>query len=61
MELHVSLVAGIPNGLYVEHIPQLTQVVKKTMTIRDGFAHAPDTVGLGIEWDFDALERMTVA
>ena len=61
MELHVSLVAGIPNGLYVEHIPQLTQVVKKTMTIRDGFAHVPESPGLGIDWDFDALERMTVA
>lgn len=61
MELHVSLVAGIPNGCYVEHIPQLTQVVKKRMTIADGFAHTPAEPGLGIDWDMDALERMTVA
>jgi L-alanine-DL-glutamate epimerase-like enolase superfamily enzyme len=61
MELHVSLAAAVPNGLYVEHIPQLTQVVKTTMTIRDGHALVPETLGLGIDWDMDALERMTVA
>lgn len=60
MELHVSLVAAIPNGLYVEHIPQLTQVVNSTIKIVEGFAHVPDTLGLGIDWDLGALERMTV-
>jgi L-alanine-DL-glutamate epimerase-like enolase superfamily enzyme len=29
MELHVSLAAAIPNGRYVEHIPQL-RVVRGT-------------------------------
>ncbi len=60
MELHVSLVAAVPNGLYVEHIPQLTQVVKSTMKIVDGHALAPETLGLGIDWDVEALERLTV-
>lgn len=61
MELHVSLVAAIPNGLYVEHIPQLTQVVKTTMGVVDGHAMVPNEPGLGIDWDLDVLERMTVA
>lgn len=61
MELHVSLVAGIPNGHYVEYIPQLTQVTRSGMTVIDGRAVVPERLGLGIDWDMEALERMTVA
>lgn len=61
MELHVSLAAGIPNGQWVEHIPQLTAVTTERMTIEDGWAVAPNTPGLGIPWDFEAIERMVVA
>ena len=55
MELHVSLVAAIPNGRYVEHIPQLRAITRTEMRIRDGHAVAPDTPGLGIDWDLDAI------
>jgi L-alanine-DL-glutamate epimerase-like enolase superfamily enzyme len=61
MELHVSLVAAIPNGRYVEHIPQLRAITRTEMTIRDGRALAPETVGLGIDWDRDAIENRIVA
>lgn len=61
MELHVSLVAAIPNGKYVEHIPQLRAVTTREVEIRDGFAVAPNTAGLGIDWDDDALDDRTVA
>lgn len=61
MELHVSLAAAVPNGHYVEHIPQLTAVTTGGLTIDNGFAQAPDTPGLGIPWDFEAIERMVVA
>lgn len=61
MELHVSLAAGIPNGHYVEHIPQLTAVTTERMTIEDGWAVASQAPGLGIPWDFEAIERMVVA
>lgn len=61
MELHVSLAAGTANGHYVEHIPQLTSVTTKRMTIENGQAIAPDVPGLGIPWDFDAIERLVVA
>jgi L-alanine-DL-glutamate epimerase-like enolase superfamily enzyme len=56
MELHVSLVAAVPNGRYVEHIPQLRAVTLDQMRIEDGHAVAPDTPGLGIAWDRDAIE-----
>ncbi|UNK71476.1 mandelate racemase/muconate lactonizing enzyme family protein [Microbacterium sp. H1-D42] len=60
MELHVSLVAAVPNGRYVEHIPQLRAITRTEMEIADGRALAPETVGLGIDWDRDAMEDRIV-
>ena len=45
MELHVSLVAAIPNGRYVEHIPQLRAITRGQLQIEDGRAIAPDEPG----------------
>jgi L-alanine-DL-glutamate epimerase-like enolase superfamily enzyme len=61
MELHVSLVAAIPNGRYVEHIPQLRAITRGQLPIADGQAIAPDEPGLGIAWDRDAIEDRRVA
>lgn len=61
MELHVSLLAAIPNGRYVEHIPQLRAITKSEMTIADGRALAPNTPGLGIDWDMDAIDKRMVS
>jgi L-alanine-DL-glutamate epimerase-like enolase superfamily enzyme len=61
MELHVSLVAAVPNGRYVEHIPQLRAITRGELAVRDGHAIAPDTAGLGIDWDLDAIADRRVA
>jgi L-alanine-DL-glutamate epimerase-like enolase superfamily enzyme len=61
MELHVSLTAAVPNGAYVEHIPQLRAITAAEMVVEDGYAVAPDTPGLGIEWRFDAIDDLRVA
>jgi L-alanine-DL-glutamate epimerase-like enolase superfamily enzyme len=61
MELHVSLTAAVPNGRYVEHIPQLRAITRSPMRIERGEAVAPDAVGLGIDWDFDAIDDRVVA
>jgi L-alanine-DL-glutamate epimerase-like enolase superfamily enzyme len=61
MELHVSLTAAVPNGRYVEHIPQLRAITHVEMEIKDGRAFAPETPGLGIDWDLDAIENRRVA
>jgi len=61
MELHVSLAAGLSNGHYVEHIPQLTAVTTHQMKVEDGWALAPEAPGLGIPWDFEAIKRLVVA
>ena len=61
MELHVSLSAAVPNGAWVEYIPQLDDVTTSRMAMRDGYAIPPDTPGLGIDWDLAAIERRAVA
>ena len=61
MELHVSLVAAVPNGAWVEYIPQLDDVTTSRLAMRDGYALAPTTPGLGIDWDFAAIDRLAVA
>ncbi|MCE4026256.1 mandelate racemase/muconate lactonizing enzyme family protein [Microbacterium sp. Au-Mic1] len=61
MELHLSLACAIPNALYLEHIPQLRAITSTEISIRDGRAWAPDSPGLGIDWDLDALDDVRVA
>jgi L-alanine-DL-glutamate epimerase-like enolase superfamily enzyme len=61
MELHVSLSAAVPNGAWVEYIPQLDDVTTSRMAMADGYAIPPDTPGLGIDWDWQAIERRTSA
>jgi L-alanine-DL-glutamate epimerase-like enolase superfamily enzyme len=61
MELHVSLTAAIPNGRYVEHIPQLRAITTAEMTIDAGHAVAPETPGLGISWNRDAMDDRRIA
>ena len=61
MELHVSLTAAVPNGAWVEYIPQLDAITTSRLTIDDGYAVPPSSPGLGIDWDFAAIERAAVA
>jgi L-alanine-DL-glutamate epimerase-like enolase superfamily enzyme len=61
MELHVSLAAAVPNGRYVEYIPQLDEITQSRMTIKDGRAVPSDESGLGIEWDMKAIDRMALS
>jgi L-alanine-DL-glutamate epimerase-like enolase superfamily enzyme len=60
MELHVSLCAAVPNARWVEYIPQLDDLTLERMTIRDGRAVPSEAPGLGIAWDFDAIDRQVV-
>ena len=61
MELHVSLTAAVPNGAWVEFIPQLDAITTSRMTIESGYAVPPSSPGLGIDWDFGAIERSAVS
>lgn len=60
MELHVSLCAAVPNARWVEYIPQLDELTTQGMLIENGRARPSDAPGLGIAWDFAAIDRMAV-
>lgn len=61
MELHVSLCAAVTNGRFVEHIPQLRAITNTTIEIDGGHAVAPETPGLGIDWNRDAIDNRRVS
>jgi L-alanine-DL-glutamate epimerase-like enolase superfamily enzyme len=60
MELHVSLCAAVPNARWVEYIPQLDSLTEAPMRIESGHAIPSNDPGLGIAWDFKAINRATV-
>jgi L-alanine-DL-glutamate epimerase-like enolase superfamily enzyme len=57
MELHVGLCAGVPNARWVEFIPQLDDITHSRVQIEDGYALAPSSIGLGIEWNWDVISQ----
>ena len=57
MELHVSLTTAVPNGAWLEYIPQLDAVASSRVAIAGGRATPPDAPGLGIAWDWPEIER----
>ncbi|WP_428651418.1 mandelate racemase/muconate lactonizing enzyme family protein [Roseibium sp.] len=60
MELHVSLTCAVQNGKYVEYIPQLDELTASRMTIENGHALAPNEPGIGIDWDWDAVQGKSI-
>lgn len=60
MELHVALTAAVPNGRWVEYIPQLDDITERGMEIRHGFAIPSPEPGLGIAWNPERIEQMRV-
>lgn len=60
MELHVGLCCAALNARWLEYIPQLDDITTERMSIREGYALPSTMPGLGIAWDFEAIERMTV-
>jgi L-alanine-DL-glutamate epimerase-like enolase superfamily enzyme len=57
MELHVALCAAVPNARWVEYIPQLASLTTTGMTIIEGYAIPSQEAGLGIAWDWNAIDR----
>jgi L-alanine-DL-glutamate epimerase-like enolase superfamily enzyme len=58
MELHVSLAAAVPNGRWVEWIPQLLSLTSEPMTSVDGWAVPSPAPGIGISWDRAAINHL---
>jgi L-alanine-DL-glutamate epimerase-like enolase superfamily enzyme len=60
MELHLPLVAAIPNGLYVEYIPSLDSILTQPLELTDGYFAPGEMPGLGIPFDWDRLRSFKV-
>jgi D-arabinonate dehydratase len=66
-EIHVHLVAAVPNGLIVEYYDNSLNTLKEAMFIQqlelnsDGSITVPNRPGLGFDLDHAALEKFKVA
>ena len=57
MEIHLGLCCAVPNATWLEHIPQLDDITTSRVVIQNGYAMPSNQPGLGIEWDWKAIER----
>jgi L-alanine-DL-glutamate epimerase-like enolase superfamily enzyme len=60
MEIHANLAAAVPNGRWVEWIPQLASVTCSTIEQSEGWMIPSEQPGIGIDWDSIALKRHEV-
>jgi L-alanine-DL-glutamate epimerase-like enolase superfamily enzyme len=56
-EIHVHLIAAIPNGLTVEYMPWSLRLFEETPRLDAGQLVVPTTPGLGLAFDQAALKR----
>ena len=59
-EIHIQLMAAIPNGLTVEFMPWSLRLWEETPNFADGCLEVPPKPGLGLAFDQDALRRYAV-
>ena len=59
-EIHVQLIASIPNGLTVEYMPWTLQLFEETPDLVDGDIVVPDKPGLGLSFDQAAIKKYQV-
>lgn len=60
-DLHIHLLAAAPNAAYLEwHAFALDPYMEDPLTVKDGYATAPERPGHGIAFDWDKLEAHRV-
>ena len=53
---HVQLSAAIPNFLVLEYMPNpKDDIVSPRLPVEDGYIKVPDTPGIGVELDMEAI------
>jgi L-alanine-DL-glutamate epimerase-like enolase superfamily enzyme len=60
-EIHVHLVAAVPNGLTVEYMPWTLRLYEETPALERGQLVVPTKPGLGLAFDAAALKRYQVS
>jgi L-alanine-DL-glutamate epimerase-like enolase superfamily enzyme len=59
-EIHVHLLASVPNGHLVEYVPRSAGILRSMPRLEAGELVVPAAPGLGLELDGTAVERHTV-
>ncbi len=59
-EIHVHLIAAVPNGLTVEYMPWTLRLWEETPALEDGMLVVPSRPGLGLTFDDKAIARYEV-
>ena len=60
-ELHVSLLAAIPNNAYLEvHSFPIDQYTTQPLVLEEGLAYAPEIIGTGVEFDMEKLGQYKI-
>jgi L-alanine-DL-glutamate epimerase-like enolase superfamily enzyme len=59
-EIHVHLVAAVPNGLTVEYMPWSLALYEETPAIKDGQLVVPTKPGLGLSFDQAGIKRFQI-
>ena len=59
-EIHVQLMASIPNGLTVKYMPWTLRLFEETPVVDNGEIVVPDKPGLGLKFDQDVLKQYQV-
>ena len=60
-EMHLHLIAAVPNGLTVEYMPWMLKLYQETPPIERGQLVLPSKPGLGLAFDEAAVKSFTVA
>lgn len=60
MKIRVALCAAVPNAAWLEFIPQLDVVTESRIEIVDGYAIPSSAIGVGVSWDWKAIEYLRV-
>jgi len=59
-EVHVHLVAAVPNGMLAEYVPRSARILRNMPVPERGELAVPDAPGLGIALDEEAVSRFRV-
>lgn len=59
-EIHVHLLAAIPNAFMVEYVPRSAAILRQMPALEDGCLVAPKAPGLGLELDEAAMARYRI-
>jgi L-alanine-DL-glutamate epimerase-like enolase superfamily enzyme len=60
-EIHVQLMAAIPNGLTVEYMPWTLCLFEETPELDDGDIVVPQKPGLGLKFNEDVVKQYQVS